>query len=107
MRLSQNQINAFIKSITKFLNTNEKIELRLFGSRIDDTSKGGDIDLLIITENKGTSANLRQLKYSILANIFTQIEEEKIDLTIVCREDISSDSFIESIYPSSVLIHKW
>ena len=48
MRLSRSEIDV-LKSKLSSLSSNAK--LYLFGSRVDDTRKGGDIDLLIIDKN--------------------------------------------------------
>lgn len=49
----------------------------LFGSRVDDTKKGGDIDLLILS-NKIVFSD----KIDIKAAIFEKLEEQKIDIVI-------------------------
>ncbi len=54
----------------------------LFGSRVDDTKKGGDIDLYIVTDNK---ANLFEQKLVFLARLKRQLGEQKID--VVFNED--------------------
>ncbi len=56
----------------------------LFGSRIDDAKKGGDIDLFIRTDNKD---QLYDKKLRFLARLKRQIGEQKID--IVFNEDES------------------
>jgi len=81
--------------------------VRLFGSRADDNLKGGDIDLLIITETDNITNYFKLNKSRILGKIFMQIEEEKIDITVSTREKIQDDPFIATIYPKSVLIHEW
>jgi uncharacterized protein len=49
----------------------------LFGSRVDDAEKGGDIDLLIIPKKiKSTD------KIKLKAALFEKLEEQKIDLVI-------------------------
>ena len=48
MRITKNEINFINKTIKNFLDC----EIYLFGSRIDDTLKGGDIDLYIIPKEK-------------------------------------------------------
>jgi predicted nucleotidyltransferase len=54
-----------------------KASVYLFGSRADDSQKGGDIDLLIISK-KIKPADKIDLK----AAIFEKLEEQKIDIVI-------------------------
>ncbi len=49
----------------------------LFGSRVDDTAKGGDIDLLVISEKINLMAKL-----DILAQLHQKLGERKIDIAI-------------------------
>jgi len=50
MRLSLFEIETVVKLKNKCFNKNDKIYL--FGSRVDDSKKDGDIDLFIDLENK-------------------------------------------------------
>ncbi len=74
MRLSKKQHSA-IKSI--FLEVFKSGEIYLFGSRVDDTQKGGDIDLYIVTTCK---ENLAQKKIEFLVKLKNDIGEQKIDV---------------------------
>lgn len=49
----------------------------LFGSRIDDTARGGDIDLLVVSK----TINL-MTKLEILAKLHHLIGERKIDIAV-------------------------
>ncbi|MDF1882573.1 nucleotidyltransferase domain-containing protein [Sulfurimonas sp. SAG-AH-194-C21] len=51
----------------------------LFGSRVDDTAKGGDIDLFIECEIK---ENLSKKKIDFLVSLKQKIGEQKIDVVI-------------------------
>ena len=57
-------------------------KIYLFGSRADDSKKGGDIDLLIISQ-KITDKDVRKIRW----NIIDKIGEQKIDIVLV--NDIS------------------
>jgi len=76
MRLSEYEKKA-IKEAFKKVFKNGKIYL--FGSRVDDTKKGGDIDLYLIA-NK--NENIKEKKVKFLLKLYEQIGEQKIDVVI-------------------------
>jgi len=47
MRLSKDKIENLKSSISEFL---PNMRIYLFGSRVDDSKKGGDIDILILAD---------------------------------------------------------
>jgi len=49
----------------------------LFGSRVDDSAKGGDIDLLVLSKKIDIMAKL-----DIMARLHQQLGERKVDLAI-------------------------
>lgn len=76
MRLTPNQ-SATIKNIIQ-QSLGEDCEVWLFGSRVDDHSKGGDIDLYVETKQ---SCHLQQ-KLRLMSKIQRAIGMRKIDLLI-------------------------
>ena len=74
MRLSQSEKSAIIRAVERLDPT---AEIYLFGSRVDDAKKGGDIDLLIFSQRLTFEDKLK-----IKAYLFEEIEEQKIDLII-------------------------
>jgi hypothetical protein len=54
--------------------------VRLFGSRLDDNARGGDIDLYIETELDAEEAERRRLR--MLARLARRLGERKIDLLV-------------------------
>lgn len=74
MRLSQHEIRS-IKEVVYSLDSNAKIYL--FGSRVYDDKRGGDIDLLIISD-KLTNKDARKLRIAL----YDKIVEQKIDIII-------------------------
>ena len=80
MRLGVDQISA-IKSAVKMVDADA--EIKLFGSRIDDEKRGGDIDLLIDSSIMGWRevAKLRGLLESYLG-------EQKIDIILNSKSDV-------------------
>lgn len=55
----------------------ENAQVFLFGSRIDNSKKGGDIDLFIVTERQ---ENLFSKKIRFLAHLKRKLGEQKIDI---------------------------
>jgi len=53
-------------------------EVYLFGSRTDDSARGGDIDLLVLSKRIGLMKKLE-----ILAQLHDKLGERKIDLIII------------------------
>ena len=67
-------ISSTIKS--RILASTPNADIFLFGSRVDDSAKGGDIDLLIITEEKLPLVTINRIRRLIL----NEIGEQKIDI---------------------------
>ena len=103
MRLTSKEIEGIIKGISIHLQ-DCPAELRLFGSRTDDAKRGGDIDLLLIVA-PSIKSDVTENKHYLLADIKTEIGEQKIDLKIATADDIKQDPFLKVIYPNSILIH--
>jgi len=76
MRLTESEILS-IKEV--FQNVFKHGEIFLFGSRVDDTKKGGDIDLFIIQKNK---ENNLEKKINFLTLLKQKIGDQKIDIII-------------------------
>lgn len=57
--------------------------IRLFGSRVDDTARGGDIDLYIEPEIQNPD-QLVDAKLSALAELHRNLGDRKIDI-VICR----------------------
>ena len=78
MRLTKNQINS-IKEITIKL-AGENAQVRVFGSRLDDNLKGGDLDLLL--ELHEPVDNPAMLAASISAQVSRKLYGRKVDVVI-------------------------
>ena len=78
MRITENEISA-IKSLAK-KNFGNGTLVFLFGSRIDDDKKGGDIDLFIT--NKEKSKLTISCKIEFLTELKLLIGEQKIDVVL-------------------------
>ena len=75
MRLSRKEIEVILSIARKIYG--ESVKVYLFGSRTDDSKKGGDIDLLVRTPegNKGVLARIRMS--AMLKEI---LGDQKIDI---------------------------
>lgn len=76
MRLQAYEIDA-IK--TSFQNAFKEGSIYLFGSRVDDNLKGGDIDLYIIPESREI---LKGKKRKFLIDLKSKIGDQKIDVIV-------------------------
>ncbi len=79
MRLSQPQVDVICASAVK--NFGQSARVWLFGSRIDEQSKGGDIDLYIEPEIQ-EPAELVDAKLHFLLERHKKLGEQKIDVVI-------------------------
>ena len=75
MRLDKHEIQIIKSDI---LNHIDDAKIMLFGSRVDDTKKGGDIDIFVQTNHKVTLID----ELNILSDIEIDGIERKIDLVI-------------------------
>jgi len=80
MRLSENEINT-IRILARNIFGQQTI-VRLFGSRIDDSKKGGDIDLCLQIGEEFPTRTLMLKKAEFLTKLEQCIGEQKIDLLV-------------------------
>ena len=94
MRLEKAEIKVLKNKLFE-LSSNAK--LYLFGSRIDDTKKGGDIDLLVVSDEL-SKKDLRYLRIEF----FKYFGEQKID--IILDDGELKNPFIKHILPKAILL---
>jgi hypothetical protein len=77
--------------------------LYLYGSRVHDHLKGGDIDLLLVTNEAGVSL-FRKVHLDLLVQLKKQptIGQRKIDFKVARSEDLARDPFLKAISQSMV-----
>lgn len=105
MRLNTVELSGIIQAITPFV-APHRAELRLYGSRTDDTKKGGDIDLMLVVSSTAV-VPLKENKDRIVSAIKKQIGDRKIDLLICDEIILSTDPFLAIVYPDSLLLKQW
>ena len=96
MRLNSKEVKS-IREAFQFCAPTEKFDLYLFGSRTDDSKKGGDIDLLVVTEEPFKTSFVN-LKAKIKLKIFETLDEQKIDITVATTAELATDLFLKSIF---------
>lgn len=81
MRLTDGQRLAIREAITRHFGAEARVQL--FGSRVDDSRRGGDIDLLVeIQSLDPDSQEAVTRKLRAIAEIQSKIGERKVDLVI-------------------------
>ena len=75
MRLKKEQIDLIVKTVKFFI---EDASIYLFGSRVDDSKRGGDIDIFLSTEQEV----LLRDKIAILAQLERNGIDRKVDMVI-------------------------
>lgn len=91
MRLNEFEIKSILDSCRHY---DSNAIVYLFGSRVDDTKKGGDIDLLVMSEKL-----TRDDRRAIRIKLHELLGEQKIDI-IVASDD--SDPFVKMALESGV-----
>jgi len=78
MRLTDKQIKIIKELVSKHFGRDAKV--LLFGSRVDDASRGGDIDLFIETDCSSEQA--LKAKMSLYAGLQRKLGERRIDIVV-------------------------
>ncbi len=74
MRLSKHEVQTIRHAVQE---ADPQAKVCLFGSRLDDSAKGGDIDLLVISESLADKD-----AGAIRWKLWEQLGEQKIDILI-------------------------
>ena len=87
MRLDNTEINALKYAFRDF-----KGEIYLFGSRVDNNKRGGDIDIIIFPEKK---IDQFKMKIEIQKDFFLKCEEN-LDVVIYDENDLFCKEIIKN-----------
>ena len=93
MRLTQTEIEVINSMAKKYFGSDAQVFL--FGSRVDNLKKGGDIDLFI--KNKNEALFTVELKVQFLAELKSVIGNQKIDVVFDNANTRSKRNFYQSI----------
>jgi len=94
MRLNKVEINSIINTISKY---DPKAAIYLYGSRCDDSKRGGDIDIAIVSDKIDNTE-----KRKIRLTLYDLIGEQKID---IISGKITESVFLEKAVKTGVLLN--
>jgi len=81
MRLGDNDVNTIREEVRRL---DPAAEIYLYGSRVDDAARGGDIDLLVISDQLGFRDLLR-----LRTRILDRIGWQQLDLLVRRRDQLT------------------
>ena len=93
MRISEKERELINTTVHNY---DPESKIFLFGSRVDDNKKGGDIDLLIITRR---NSFLDQL--NLKGKLKEKIGDQKIDLLLT---DNQESAFVKNIFQGALVL---
>jgi len=91
VRLKSNEVVVIKRVITQF---DSDADIYLYGSRVDDDKKGGDIDILVLSKN---ISFLDKLKIKV--TLYAELGEQKIDLLIA---ENASKPFVKMVFEEAM-----
>ena len=81
MRISEDEARAIVAAVKKRFGSEARVYL--FGSRVEDEKRGGDIDLLVETSLAGGAAQRAQrAKLEAMSDTQLALGDQKIDMVL-------------------------
>lgn len=93
MRLNEMQIHAILEAVTASFGDGARVYL--FGSRLDDHLKGGDIDLLV--DLQAVDHDSVRHTCQAIAGIQMRLGEQKIDIIVRHPESLDHTVYHEAL----------
>lgn len=93
MRLKETEVRAIVDSVKDL---DKDANVYLFGSRTDDSKRGGDIDLLVISQKLGYEDNIK-----IRQRLYEKLGEQKIHIIIAKN---TKNAFVKCAYKEGILL---
>ena len=100
MRLTESQIKVIKTTISDIFGKDSSVYL--FGSRVDDKARGGDIDLLVQSDYEGRAVLEKKLKTQARLNML--LGEQKIDLITSSIQKQDSRFVVEEALKKGILL---
>ncbi len=79
MRINENEITVIQGAVARHFSADARVYL--FGSRVDDGKKGGDIDLLV--ESALSGVELQEARLNTMSSIQLALGDQKIDIVAI------------------------
>lgn len=95
MRISQKEVSK-IRNILSEFQLLPDCKVFLFGSRLYDYKKGGDIDLIMLCP-ESSYKNILGLKFKIKSELEFALDDQRVDLTVATESLLNSDPFLLSV----------
>lgn len=95
MRLSRIEQGFILQAIEQFF-TPCQVDVYLHGSRLNDSLKGGDIDLIVVLDKAGKE-KIKGKSHYLQRDIKKSIGDQRIDLIFACPEDLKADPFLRLV----------
>ncbi len=99
MRLTEAQQRAIVTEAARVFGPHATV--RLFGSRVDDALRGGDIDLHI--EAEGSAGALLDLELKLYARLIRRLGDRRIDIVLHPRGQALRPIDVQAIRTGVVL----
>lgn len=96
MRLSDLEITAIQEASAQTFGV-AATSVWLFGSRVNETKRGGDIDLLVITETDQLRHEILKKETDFLVALKKIIGEQKVDLIVATPPGLATDPFLRTL----------
>ncbi|MFP4267668.1 MAG: nucleotidyltransferase family protein [Spirochaetaceae bacterium] len=81
MRLQKYEVDAIKKAVHRHFGASSRVFL--FGSRVDDTKAGGDIDILVEHDGSMEGSKLIRAKLHTMTDIQFALGDRKIDIVVL------------------------
>ena len=103
MRLSHEYSEIIVKTIAGLI---PNIDIYLHGSRVDDQKRGGDIDLLLLCASSSERFQAAALREKILVMLKDLIGDQRIDLTIIEKSELTTEAIYREMLKSAVKLNE-
>lgn len=95
MRLTAAEVSAIQKASRHIWG--ETVSIWVFGSRVDDSKRGGDIDLLVLASNEDERILFLKSEIDFLIELKGLIGDQKIDTVFATPQLLQQDPFLRTL----------